>query len=245
MPSSIRASGARYIPPPNTPEFATATEYPVKVSGVAVDRDVPARGLPGGERAQRPVQVDRRAEREPRGVRDHLHVGVQPGAGDPEVGAAAGLRQVDPPLAPGRDQLARRHRVGGDAQLAGEVVAAAAGEHGEHARAVAQLARDGAGEPVAAHRRGDLAGVAGLTGQLAGVVHRGGPLDAEARADAPQRRLDRGQQPRGAAGAGARVDDQADVALHVPIPARARRASPRRAWAAGRRRRPGRARCRR
>ena len=45
-----------------------------------------------------------------------------------------------------------------DPELAREVVAAPARQHGEHARAVAQLARDGAREAVAAHRRGDLAG---------------------------------------------------------------------------------------
>ena len=107
-----------------------------------------------------------------------------------------------------------------DAELAREVVAAPAGEHGHHAVAPAQLARDGAGQPVAAHRGRDLAGVAGRARQLARVLDRGRAVDAEGDAVRAQRRLDVGQQLCGAAGARGGVDDQADGAIHAAGEAR-------------------------
>ena len=57
-------------------------------------------------------------------------------------------------------------------ELAREVVAAAAGQHAEHAPPSAQLAGDRADEPVAAHRRGDLARRGRGARQLAGVLER-------------------------------------------------------------------------
>ena len=153
-------------------------------------------------------------------VGDLVDVGVEAGAEDADVDAPAGLRDVDPPLAAGRQQLDGGHRVVPDAELAREVVAAAAGEHRHHAVAAAQLARDRAGQPVAAHRGRDLAGVAGRARQLARVLDRGRAVDAEGDAVRAQRRLDVGQQLRGAAGAGGGVDDQADGAIHAAGEAR-------------------------
>ena len=211
--------------------------------------DVPARRLPAGERAQRAVEVDERAEREPRRVGDLVDVGVEARAEDPEVHAAR------PPTprrcgARGRRPAARRAATGScaDPELAGEVVAAPAGQHRHHALAAAQLARHRAGEPVAAHRGRDLAGVASLRA----------PARARARSTSSGRRGRRSRAsaarpPRRAAASRRgrrrrRVDDQADGAVHramrlpggraSPCRGPARRTSRRRASAAARPRRP-------
>ena len=60
---------------------------------------MPVRVAPAAQRAQRRVDVDQLAEREPRRVRDVLHVGVEARRRDPEVGPPAGVGDVDGPLA--------------------------------------------------------------------------------------------------------------------------------------------------
>ena len=80
--------------------------------------------------------------------------------------------------------------VGADAELAREVVAATAREDAEHAVGPAQLARDGAEQPVAAHRRRDLARGERAARQLARVGERVRALDPEAQPARPQRLLD-------------------------------------------------------
>ena len=97
-------------------------------------------------------------------------------------------------------------------ELAREVVAATAREHAEHAVGAAQLARDRAEQPVAAHRRRDLAGGERAARQLARVGERVRALDAEAHPARAQRLLDARQQARRTATAGAWVDDEAERA---------------------------------
>ena len=163
---------------------------PVERLRLPVDHDLPARMAPAAQRPQRRVDVDELAERELRGVGDVLHVGVEARGRDPEVGAPAGVRDVDRALAAGGEDVARRLGVGPDAELAREVVAATAREHAEHAVGPAQLARDGAEQPVAAHRRRDLAGGERAARQLARVGERVRALDAEAHPARAQRLLD-------------------------------------------------------
>ena len=193
----------------------------------AVDHDLPARGPPRPHGAQRRVDVDELAELQPRGVREVAGVGVEARAGDPEVGAAVDVGDVDALLAPRGEHVAGRRRVAAEPELAREVVAAPAGQHGEHAVGVAQLSRHRADQAVAAHRGGDLAVRERRAGELAGVLDRVRALHAEGDPVAAQRRLDRRQQPRAAAAARAGVDDQADGARHSASPsARSQSATP-------------------
>ncbi len=69
----------------------------------------------------------------------------------------------------GGEHVAGELGIGADAELAREVVAAAAGQHAEHSVGAAQLAGDRAEQAVAAHRRRHLAGGERLARQLARV----------------------------------------------------------------------------
>ena len=99
-----------------------------------------------------------------------------------------------------------------DAELAGEVVPAPARQHAQHAVGPAQLARDRAEQAVAAHPGRDLAALERLARQLARMGERVRPLRPEREAARAQLRLDAREQTRGAAAAGAGVDDEAERA---------------------------------
>ena len=130
----------------------------------------------------------------------------------PLASARSTLRSA--PVSSSFDGLDRVER---DVQLAREVVAAAAGDDRQQPLAVAQLARDGADDPVAAHRRDDVALVARLARELAGVLHGHRLHHPERAALAAQRGLHAGEQAERAATAGVGVDDQADGAVdHGP-----------------------------
>ena len=179
---------------------------------LAVDHDLPARRPPRPHGPQRGVEVDELAELQPRRVGDVAGVGVQARGGDAEVGVAVDVGDVDALLAAAGEHVAGCDRVGPEAELAGEVVAAPAGQHGEHAVGAPQLAGDRAEQPVAAHRRGQLARRERRARELAGVLDRVRALDPEGDPAPAQRRLDGGQQARRPPPARARVDDQADGA---------------------------------
>src|SRR4051794_11401923 len=77
-----------------------------------------------------------------------------------------------PPRPPRRGPAGGGRGAPADAELARQVVPAAAGQDRQHAVGTLQLARDRSGEPVAAHRGRDLAPVARGTRQFPRVLDR-------------------------------------------------------------------------
>ena len=101
-----------------------------------------------------------------------------------------------------------------DAQLAGEVVAAAPGQQAERALASAQGVRDRAGEAVAAVAHRDVTGLDRAAGERLRVLDAGRLLDRELDAVAAQRLLDGRQLRQRPATAGVRVHDEAQATRH-------------------------------
>ena len=178
---------------------------------LAVDHDLPARRPPRAHGAQRGVEVDELAELAAasrwRGRRRRSRGRRRRCRGRRGRRCRRRRRRCSRPSA--RTSQAATGSWP-SAELAREVVAAAAGQHREHAVGAAQLAGDRAQQPVAAHRRGQLARRERRARELAGVLDRVRALDPEGDPAPAQRRLDGRQQPRRPAAARARVDDEAD-----------------------------------
>jgi hypothetical protein len=113
------------------------------------------------------------------------------------------------------DDLAGGLGVEGDADHAGEVVAAPAGQDAEQgARDLAQRPGHLAEHPVAAQGDDGAPAARRRDGELRGVVEVAGGVDLEVHAEGEQPRLDGGQCLGGPSAAGGGVDDEGDRAGH-------------------------------
>jgi hypothetical protein len=127
-------------------------------------------------------------------VRQLIAVGIESAGRDAEEAAVVGFPNVDPPLpARGQDRH-RTGRIGGDAENAREIVAAAAGEDSHHAVGLRQCAPDLADEAVAAHHDRNVALLRGLPGLRDPVLEALGANDAIGDRPALELALDLGQQ---------------------------------------------------
>ena len=188
--SRERRAARRRARPPSAP---AAT--PARARSVRVDVDELCRAWP-----------------QPRRVGEVAGVGVQPGGGDAEVGAAVDVGEVDR-AARGRRPARRRPPPGRCRvpSLRAKSLPRPPGSTASTPSVVAQLAGDRAQQPVAAHRGGHLAGVATVARassracsiECVRSTRNATPCPRSAASTA-------GSSLRGAAAAGARVDDQAD-----------------------------------
>ena len=225
------------MPPPNTPELATATEYPAEARGACRRPRRPS--CASRPAAQRGAAWRRRRPAPPSGSRvrvgDVLHVGVEARRGDAEVGPPAGVRHVDRPRSrPPRAPSQAGSGSNGIPSLRAKSLPRPPGRMPSTPSVPRTSPATAPVEPVAAHRRRRLARRDRAARELARVLDRRRALHAEGEAAGAQRRLGARQPPGRAAAAGARVHDQAE-GLHGAGDARgspARRASRRRAWAA-------------
>ena len=201
------------MPPPKTPEFATATEYPVKPCASPSTSTSQSRGASAASARRVAYDVDSAAEREPRGVGDDLDVGVDPGRGDAEERRAARVRDVDRGLAAVREQRARARR--------GPSRCRACARSRCRARPAARRARRRSRAARPRSRRAGRRRPSRPRPRRAPSVSRASSRawaseyvrsDRNASAARAQRRLDAREQPRGAAAAGAGVDDEAERA---------------------------------
>jgi hypothetical protein len=125
-----------------------------------------------------------------------------------EEALAVGLADVDPPALAGEEGCHRPLGLVGDAEHAGEIVAATAGQDPERGVRARDRAADGADQAVAAHHHRHLTEVDGAQRLFDRVLDAASQLDSEGDAALVELVFDLRQQSPGAPAARRRVDQQ-------------------------------------